>query len=104
MDKIFLEQSKCPIKKTLDIIGGKWKLRIIFQIGSEIRRYGELRKLMPDISEKMLIQELKSLVEYGVLSKKSYHQIPPKVEYNLTEKGFKLIPIIDLMKEFGAEN
>lgn len=104
MNKIIFEQSECPIKRTLDIIGGKWKLRLIFQIGTEIRRYGELKKLIPDISEKMLIQELKSLVDYGILNKKSFNEIPPRVEYTLTKKGLKVLPLIDLMKEFGTDN
>lgn len=104
MKKIILEQAECPIKRTLDIIGGKWKLRLIFQIGTEIRRYGELKKLIPDISEKMLIQELKSLVEYGILDKKSFNEMPPRVEYTLTKKGLKVLPLIDLMKEFGSDN
>lgn len=104
MNKIIFEQSECSIKRTLDIIGGKWKLRLIFQIGTEIRRYGELKKLIPDISEKMLIQELKSLVDYGILNKKSFNEIPPRVEYTLTKKGLKVLPLIDLMKEFGTDN
>jgi DNA-binding HxlR family transcriptional regulator len=102
MQKENLELVECPVKKSLEIIGGKWKLRIIFQIGSEVRRYGDLKRLIPDISEKMLIQELKSLVEYGVLSKKSFNEIPPRVEYTLTEKGKEVLPIIDMMIKLGT--
>jgi DNA-binding HxlR family transcriptional regulator len=99
--KINIDEAQCPIKKTLDVIGGKWKLRIIAQIGNDVCRYGELRKLIPDISEKMLIQELKSLVEYDILNKKSYNEIPPKVEYSLTKKGKKVLPLIDNIAGFG---
>lgn len=92
----------CPVRKSLEILGGKWKLRIIYQLRNEVLRYGELKRLIPDISEKMLIQELKSLVEYGILHKKSYPEIPPKVEYTLTEAGKKVLPLIQFLEEFGA--
>ncbi|AGC76073.1 HxlR family transcriptional regulator [Nonlabens dokdonensis] len=104
MKKIVNEDTDCPIKRTLDIIGGKWKLRLISQIGKETRRYGELKKLIPEISEKMLIQELKSLVAFGIVKKKSFKEIPPRVEYTLSEKGFEVLPIIEIMKEFGKAN
>jgi DNA-binding HxlR family transcriptional regulator len=93
----------CPVKKALEIVGGKWKLQIINQVGNDVRRYGELKRLLPDISEKMLIQELKSLVEYGILEKRSYHEIPPRVEYFLTKKGKKVLPLIEAIKAFGVE-
>lgn len=102
MEKIYIEP-QCPVKIALDILGGKWKMLIIYQIGDEVRRYGELRRLIPNISEKMLIQELKSLVEYDILNKKSYNEIPPKVEYTLTDKGKRALPIIGQMKTFGME-
>ncbi len=94
---------ECPVKKALEVVGGKWKLQIINQVGHDVRRYGELKRLLPDISEKMLIQELKSLVEYGILEKRSYHEIPPRVEYVLTERGRKVLPLIDAIKTFGIE-
>lgn len=94
----------CPIRKTLEIIGGKWRLLIIYEIGLEARRYGDLRRLIPDISEKMLIQELKSLVELKVLNKKSFYEIPPRVEYTLTDYGKKVLPLIEPMAAFGAEH
>lgn len=93
----------CPVKKALDVLGGKWKMLIINQIGNEVRRYGELKRLIPGISEKMLIQELKSLVEYGVLEKIAYAEIPPRVEYRLTAKGRKVLPLIEEMRILGKE-
>jgi DNA-binding HxlR family transcriptional regulator len=65
--------------------------------------YGEIKRLIPGISEKMLIQELKSLVEYGVLEKKAYAKIPPRVEYQLTAKGRKVLPLIEEMRILGRE-
>jgi DNA-binding HxlR family transcriptional regulator len=91
----------CPVHEGLKVIGGKWSLQIIFQIGTEKRRFGEMKRLIPEISEKMLIQELKNLVAYGILNRKAYKEIPPRVEYSLTEYGYKVLPIIDQIEAFG---
>lgn len=93
----------CPVAEGLKIIGGKWRLQIIFQIGNQKRRFGELKRLIPLISEKMLIQELKNLAAAGILYRKAYKEIPPRVEYSLTEYGMKVLPIIDQIKLFGEE-
>lgn len=93
----------CPVGEALKVIGGKWSLQIINEIGKEKRRFGEMKRLIPTISEKMLIQELKKLVSYGILNRKAYPEIPPKVEYSLTEYGEKVIPIIIQIKTFGNE-
>jgi len=94
---------ECPVKKALEVVGGKWKLQIVNQVSNDVRRYGELKRLLPDISEKMLIQELKSLVGYGILEKRSYHEIPPRVEYVLTGRGRKVLPLIEAIRTFGLE-
>ncbi len=93
----------CPVSEALKVIGGKWSLRILNEIGRDKRRFGELKRLIPDISEKMLIQELKKLVSYELLKRKAYPEIPPKVEYSLTEKGMNVLPIIDSVKSFGEK-
>ena len=93
----------CPVSEGLKIIGGKWRLQIIYQIGSKKRRFGEMKRLLPAISEKMLIQELKNLTAYGILKRKAYKEIPPRVEYSLTEYGQKVLPIIEHIKTFGEE-
>nr|WP_298425485.1 winged helix-turn-helix transcriptional regulator [uncultured Kordia sp.] len=82
-------------------MGGKWRLLIINEIGTEKRRFGEMKRLIPMISEKMLIQELKNLVAFGILHRKAYKEIPPRVEYSLTSYGHKVLPIIDQIKTFG---
>lgn len=89
------------LKKTLDIICGKWRLFIIFQLGTQARRYGELRRMIPDVSEKVLIQELKALMELGVLEKKSFGEVPPRVEYGLTAKGLKVLPTLLHLTSIG---
>jgi DNA-binding HxlR family transcriptional regulator len=79
-------------------------LLILFQINDRVMRYGELKRAIPGISEKVLIQELNSLVENKLVSKKSYHEIPPRVEYRLTKMGLKTLPIADELASFGLEN
>ena len=94
----------CPVRKSLALLGGKWTLLILFQINERVIRYGELKRAIPGISEKVLIQELNSLVEHQFVSKKSYPEIPPKVEYSLTKLGLNTLPVIDELISFGIEN
>lgn len=95
---------RCPVKASLSLLSGKWTLMILFQINKNAVRYGELKRAVPGISEKMLIQELNMLVANKLVSKKVYPQIPPKVEYTLTELGMKTLPIVDQLAQFGLEN
>ncbi len=95
--------NKEAVSYTLSVVSGKWKwiiLGILYQY--RIQRYGEIKKIIPDITHKMLSQQLKELEGEKLVLRKSYNQIPPKVEYSLTEKGETLIPIIKLMSEWGA--
>lgn len=94
----------CPVKASLGLLGGKWTLMILFQINENVMRYGELKRAIPSISEKMLIQELNTLVANKLVSKKSYPEIPPKVEYRLTKLGLKTLPIVDQLAQFGLAN
>ena len=101
---IFISDDNCPVRRTLTLLGGKWRLLILFQINERVIRYGELKKAIPGISEKMLIQELNFLVEHKFVSKKAYPEIPPRVEYSLTKLGLKTLPIADTLTTFGLEN
>ena len=94
----------CPLRAALVLLSGKWTLMIIYQINENVMRYGELKRAVTGISEKMLIQELNMLVENKLVSKKIYPEIPPKVEYRLTDLGLKTLPIVDKLAEFGLEN
>ena len=76
----------------------------MFQINDRVMRYGEIKKCIPGISEKVLIQELSFLVEHKFISKKAYPEIPPRVEYRLTKLGLNTLPIIDKLAIFGLEN
>ena len=102
--KIKVSDENCPVRKTLGLLGGKWTLLILFQINNRVIRYGELKRAIPGISEKVLIQELNFLVENKLVAKKSYPEIPPRVEYRLTKIGLKTLPIADELASFGLEN
>lgn len=98
--KLNISDENCPLRKSLEIIGSKWTLLIVFQINNRHIRYGELKRRIVGISEKMFVNELKKLTEKGIVHKKSFHEIPPKVEYSLTDRGKKLLPIIDMIIDF----
>ncbi|WP_432667191.1 helix-turn-helix domain-containing protein [Wukongibacter baidiensis] len=96
---------KCSIEYTLSIIGGKWKSVILWHLGTDgTYRYNELRRLMPGITHKMLSQQLKELEDEGLINRKQYNEIPPRVEYSLTKKGATVMPILESMHRWGEEN
>lgn len=100
-DKKFI----CPMEYTLSIIGGKWKPLIIWRlVNSEILRYGQFKKSINGITHKMLSQQLKELESDGIIKRDEYPEIPPKVEYSLTEKGITLIPVLKGMVNWGNQN
>lgn len=95
----------CPVEYTLKAIGGKWKLLILYHLMVDrIKRYNELKRAISGITHKMLSQQLKELEADGIVLRKEYQQIPPKVEYSLGEKGVTLLPIIGQMYEWGKAN
>lgn len=102
--QINISDENCPLRKTLEIIGGKWTMLIIFQINRRTIRYGELKRCIVGISEKMLINQLKFLCEKGIVHKKSFPEIPPRVEYTLTDTGKELLPVIDEIIKFGVNH
>ncbi|MEZ0483572.1 winged helix-turn-helix transcriptional regulator [Fibrella aquatica] len=99
--ELMAEEERLIVKKALEVVCGKWRLFILLHLGQKTRRYSELRRLLPDVSEKVLIQELKALVLLGVLEKKSYNEVPPRVEYRLSERGVAVMPILLQIKEIG---
>ena len=95
----------CPIEYTLSLVGGKWKLLILYHLMNDnVKRYGELKKAIDGITHKMLSQQLKELEADGLIIRKEYHQIPPKVEYSLSGKGVTLLPILGNLYSWGKEN
>jgi DNA-binding HxlR family transcriptional regulator len=93
----------CPVRKAMTLIGSKWKVLLIQNLREGRQRYGELKRRLPDISEKMLIHELKELVAAGLVAKHAYPEVPPRVEYWLTESGQQALPVVDSIIVFGQQ-
>jgi DNA-binding HxlR family transcriptional regulator len=92
---------QCPAERTLDIIGGRWKVLILWQLFPGERRFSELFRALAGITQKMLTQQLRELEKDGIVHRQVYPQIPPKVEYSLTPVGESLRPVVDAMCEWG---
>ncbi|HXZ32055.1 MAG TPA: helix-turn-helix domain-containing protein [Terriglobales bacterium] len=97
-----MEEYYCPVKLTTDVIGGKWKPLILFYLEGGTKRFGELHKLIPGMTKKMLTQHLRDLERDEVIHRKVYAVVPPKVEYSLTKHGESLKPILKLMSAWGG--
>lgn len=91
----------CPVEVTADVIGGKWKPLILFYTSQQTRRFNELRRLIPGVTQQMLTLQLRELERAGVIHREVYAQVPPKVEYSLTELGRSLIPLLWQMFAWG---
>lgn len=99
-----LKKYNCPLGITLGIIGGKYKVMIIwFLYQNKILRYNELQKAITDITPKMLISQLRELEEDGIIERRVYPVVPPKVEYSLSKKGESLMPILLEMRKWGEK-
>jgi DNA-binding HxlR family transcriptional regulator len=97
-DKVYF----CPVEVTIGVIGGKWKSLILYYlIEKKIVRFGELRKLLPRVTAQMLTAQLRELEADGLIHRKVYTQVPPKVEYTLTAFGDTLVPVILAMTDWG---
>lgn len=96
--------TKCPVTYTLEKIGGRWKPIIIYNLLSGTKRYSELKKLIPAITEKMLIQHLKQLEADNLVKRKALPVIPPYVEYSLTDSGNELRQVLDAMVGWALKN
>ncbi|PPA84151.1 ArsR family transcriptional regulator [Brevibacillus laterosporus] len=94
----------CPVETTLDVIGGKWKGIILYHLIDGKKRFNEFRKLHPCITQRMLTLQLRELERDGIIHREVYKEVPPKVEYSLTEFGRTLEPIILLMKDWGENH
>lgn len=93
----------CPIENTLDVLDGKWKVKIIYYLLADgTLRFGELKKRIPTITQRMLTAQLRSLEEKGVVARTVYPVVPPKVEYALTELGGSLEPVLRAMQEWST--
>ena len=97
------ELPACPVETTLTLISDRWKVLIIRDLLSGTKRFGELKKSLGGISQKVLTANLRSMEESGVLTRKVYAEVPPRVEYTLTETGYSLKPVLDAMAAWGTQ-
>lgn len=98
------DANNCPVVNTLERIGGKWKVVILYTLSFGTRRFGEISARIPGISRKVLTQQLKELEADGFINRKKYNEIPPRVEYSLTQLGDSLAPVLKAMEVWGIEN
>ena len=94
----------CPVEAALDVIGGRWKPVIICELLNGTLRFGQLRRKVPKVSERMLTQHLKELVDDGIVNRCVFKEVPPKVEYSLTEFGETLRPVMKVVSQWGQQN
>lgn len=94
----------CPMVAALNVIGGKWKPMILHMLSDGTMRFGDLKKNIPPVSQKMLTQQLRELESDGIVKRTIYAEVPPKVEYSLTDRGRSLKPILDDLYNWGQQN
>ena len=94
-------EGNCPVTRCLSVIGGKWKPVILFCVEGGVNRFGAMGRAIPGVTKQMLTQQLRELEADGVLHREVFPEVPPRVEYTLTEKGQTLLPVVDAMKTWG---
>ena len=100
----FEDLSNCPVTATMQLIGGKWKMLILHLINNDINRFGKMNMMLRTISKQMLTTQLRELEDDGLIERKIYAEIPPRVEYFLSEKGRSLMPVINAMRIWGDKH
>jgi DNA-binding HxlR family transcriptional regulator len=98
------EQTKCPLTATLQLIGGRWKTIILYTLTTGTKRFGEIAVRIPGISRKVLTEQLKELEADGLILREQYKEIPPRVEYSLTDLGQSLSSVFRELEKWGMEN
>jgi DNA-binding HxlR family transcriptional regulator len=98
------ERASCPVERTLEVIGGRWKVLILRELFQGVKRFGQLHRALQGITQKMLTQQLREMEQDGIIHREVYLQVPPKVEYSLTALGESLKPIIDVMHDWGVRH
>lgn len=97
------KEYRCPVELTINLIGGKWKAVILWELSNQTLRFNELTRLFPNVTRKMLTQQLKEMEHDGLILRQEYNQIPPKVEYSLTAFGKSFMPILFSMNQWGKD-
>ena len=98
-----MEQKVCPVERTVNAIGGKWTLLSLRDLLGGTKRFGELRASLTGISPKTLAEKLRMLEQQGIIERKIYPEVPPRVEYSVTQRGQALEPIFEAMQEWGMQ-
>ena len=93
----------CPVEVSMDLLSGKWKCLMLWHLNNGTKRYKELERIVPGVSQKMLTQQLKELEKDGLISRTVYPEVPPRVEYSLTRLGQSAFPIFDMMHSWAVE-
>ena len=93
----------CPVEAALDVIGGKWKPLILWHLGDTVMRFNQLQKELPRVNSKMLTKQLLELEEDGVIRRMVYAEVPPRVEYAITDFGKTVLPILDELCTWGSD-
>ena len=103
MAKLNYEEGDCPALAVQNLIAGKWKLPILSHLREETKRFNELQRLLPEISQGILTRQLRELEQDGLVHREVYKEVPPKVEYSLTEIGQSFIPVLNIVCNWGEE-
>lgn len=98
-----VQYEQCPMVLIQDMISGKWKILILWYLSYKKLRFSDIQRKLPNVSQKVLSRQLKSLEEDNLINRKVYPDVPIKVEYSLTDTGKKMVPILEMMHKFGAE-
>ena len=102
-EQLLNDLPECPVETTLTLIGSKWKVLILRDLLTGTRRFGELKKSIGGVSQKVLTAQLRDMEACGLLTRRVYAEVPPRVEYTLTDLGQSLRPILEAMSDWGAE-
>lgn len=94
----------CPVTHTLSVVGGKWKPVILFCISNGIQRFGAMQRAVPGITKQMLTKQLRELEADGAITRTVFAEVPPRVEYALSDRGRSILPVIDAMRVWGTED
>ncbi len=96
--------NNCPVTHCLNCIGGKWKIMIIYVISKNCNRFSAMQKVIPTISKQMLVNQLRELEEDKIIERITYQQVPPRVEYKITDYGMTLMPVIGVLQDWGLQD
>lgn len=92
-----------PVEFAMDRIGGTWKMPILYRLKDKVMRFSDLKRSMPKITDKMLTTQLRELEGFGFVDRRVYPVVPPKVEYSITERGLRAVPVIEFIRNYGLD-